>query len=76
MNNDLDPAPIREWLARNKITWAQATRDSIHDLEVRYRIHLFPSALLIDPEGKVAVANQHKLRGRDLLKSPDQMLPP
>lgn len=76
MNNDEDPAPIREWLSRNKITWAQATRDSIHDLEVRYRIHLFPSALLIDPEGKVALANQHKLRGQDLLKSLDQMLPP
>jgi len=76
MNNDEDPAPIREWLSRNKITWPQATRDSIHDLEVRYRIHLFPSALLIDPEGKVALANQHKLRGQDLLKSLDQMLPP
>jgi peroxiredoxin len=76
MNNDDDPAPIREWLSRNKITWTQATRDSIHDLEVRYRIHLFPSALLIDPEGKVALVNQHKLRGQDLLKSLDQMLPP
>jgi thiol-disulfide isomerase/thioredoxin len=76
MNNDDDPAPIREWLTRNKITWSQATRDSIHDLEVRYRIHLFPSALLINPDGKVALSNQHKLRGQDLLKSLDQMLPP
>ncbi|MDT5261054.1 MAG: hypothetical protein QOC61_58 [Acidobacteriota bacterium] len=76
MNNDEDPMPVKSWLTRNQITWTQATRDSIHDLEVRYRIHLFPSALLIDPEGKIALVNQHKLRGKDLLKSLDQLLPP
>ena len=76
MNNDEDPSQVKSWLTRNQITWTQATRDSIHDIEVRYRIHLFPSALLIDPEGKVALVNQHKLRGQDLLKSLDEMLPP
>jgi thiol-disulfide isomerase/thioredoxin len=76
MNNDEDPAVVRSWLTRNKIAWPQATRASIHDLEVRYRIQLFPSALLVDPEGKVVIVNQHKLRGQDLLKSLDQILPP
>jgi thiol-disulfide isomerase/thioredoxin len=76
MNNDEDPAVVRSWLTRNKITWAQATRESIHDLETRYRVQLYPSALLIDPEGKVAIVNQHKLRGEDLLKALDQLLPP
>lgn len=76
MNNDEDPAPIKEWLKRNQITWQQATRDSIRDVEMRYRIHLFPSALLLDPEGKVVMFNQRKLRGQDLLKSLDEMLPP
>jgi thiol-disulfide isomerase/thioredoxin len=76
MNNDEDPAVVRSWLARNKIAWSQATRESIRDVEMRYRVQLFPSALLIDPEGKVAIVNQHKLRGEDLLKSLDQLLPP
>src|SRR5256714_8709332 len=76
MNNDEDPSQVKSWLTRNQITWTQATRDSIRDIEVRYRVHLFPSALLIDPEGKVALVNQHKLRGQDLLKSLDEMLPP
>ena len=76
MNNDLEPGPVREWLSRNKIEWPQATRDSIRDLEVRYRIQLFPSALLIDPDGKVALVDQHDLRGQNLLKSLDRILPP
>lgn len=76
MNNDEDPSAVRGWLSRNKITWPQATRDSILEVEKRYRVQLFPSALLIDPEGKVVVVNQRKLRGQDLLKSLDQLLPP
>jgi thiol-disulfide isomerase/thioredoxin len=76
MNNDEDPAAVRPWLARNKIVWPQATRDSIRELEMRYRIQLFPTALLIDPEGKVVLVNQRALRGQDLLKSLDRILPP
>jgi peroxiredoxin len=76
MNNDLDPAPIKAWLARNQITWPQATRDSTRDVGVRYRIRLFPSSLLLDPEGKVVLVNQRKMRGQDLLKSLDELLPP
>jgi thiol-disulfide isomerase/thioredoxin len=76
MNNDEDPAPVKAVLAHNQINWPQATRDSIHEIEARYRVRLFPSSLLIDPEGKVAVVNQHKLRGQDLLKSLDELLPP
>ncbi len=81
LDNDEDPAPVKDWLNRSKVTWPQATRDSIKDLEMRYRIHLFPTTLLIDPEGKVVSLNQHKkgqptLRGADLLKSLDRILPP
>jgi hypothetical protein len=48
---------------------------------VRYRIHLFPTTLLIDPDGKIISLNQRKkgqpeLRGQDLLKSLDRILPP
>lgn len=76
MNNDEDPGLVKEWLSRNKINWPQATRSSIRELEIRYRIQLFPTALLVDPDGKVAIVNQHDLRGQDLLKSLDRILPP
>jgi thiol-disulfide isomerase/thioredoxin len=76
LNNDEDPAVVRNWLARNKIMWMQATRESILEVERRYRVQLFPSALLIDPEGKVVIVDQHDLRGEKLLKSLDRILPP
>jgi thiol-disulfide isomerase/thioredoxin len=76
MNNDDDPAPIKEWLKKSGIAWPQATMTSIRDVEIRYRIHLFPTSLLIGPDGKVVLLEQGKMRGPDLLKTLDKMLPP
>ena len=76
MNNDEEPAPIKDWLKKNSIAWPQATMSSIRDVEIRYRIHLFPTSLLLDPEGKVVELDQHKMRGTSLLKTLDRMLPP
>jgi peroxiredoxin len=81
MNNDPDYEPVKEWLRRNGLNWPQAQMDSIRNVEVRYRIHLFPTTLLIGPDGKVVSLNQKKrnqpsLRGEDLLKSLDELLPP
>jgi thiol-disulfide isomerase/thioredoxin len=76
MNNDEDPGPIKGWLGKNGIKWTQATMTSIRDLEIRYRIHLFPTSLLLGPDGKVVVLDQHKMRGADLLKTLDRILPP
>lgn len=81
MNNDEDPMVVKSWLSKNGITWPQATMESIRDVELRYRIHLFPTALLIGPDGKVVSLNQSKkkqpgLRKEDLLKTLDQLLPP
>ena len=55
--------------------------DSIRSVELRYRIHLFPTSLLIGPDGKIVSLGQAKekqaqLRGRELLKSLDEILPP
>ena len=81
MNNDPDYSQIKPWLKRNGIDWPQATNDSIEQLQVRYRIHSFPTTLLIDPDAKIISLGQTKkkqpdLRGRDLLKSLDELLPP
>ncbi|HEX7996821.1 MAG TPA: TlpA disulfide reductase family protein [Pyrinomonadaceae bacterium] len=76
MNNDEDPSAIKEWLKKNSLTWTQATMESIRELEIRYRIQLFPTSMLIGPDGKVVLLEQSKMRGRDLLKTLDRMLPP
>ncbi|HEV7857316.1 MAG TPA: redoxin domain-containing protein [Pyrinomonadaceae bacterium] len=75
MNNDDDPSMIRDSLKKNGLVWPQATLESIKDVEIRYRIHLFPTSLLIGPDGKVLLVDQHKMRGQDLLKTLDKILP-
>ena len=81
MNNDPDYTQIKPWLRRNGLVWPQATNDSIDQLQNRYRIHSFPTTLLIDPDAKIVSLGQTKkkqpgLRGQELLKSLDELLPP
>ena len=81
MNNDPDYSQIKSWLRKNGLVWPQATNDSIDQLQNRYRIHSFPTTLLIDPDAKIISLGQKKkkqpgLRGQDLLKSLDELLPP
>lgn len=81
MNNDPDYSQIKPWLRKNGLVWPQATNDSIDKLQSRYRIHSFPTTLLIDPDAKIISLGQTKkkqpgLRGPELLKSLDQLLPP
>jgi thiol-disulfide isomerase/thioredoxin len=75
MNTDEDPSQIKDVLKKNGMNWAQATLSSIKDVALRYRINRFPTSLLIGPDGKVIVLDQDKLRGRDLLKTLDKILP-
>ncbi len=81
MNNDEQYEPVKAWLKRNGLTWPQAQMESIRNIEVRYRIHLFPTTFLLGPDGKIASLGQTKrkqpaLRGAELLKSLDELLPP
>jgi thiol-disulfide isomerase/thioredoxin len=81
MNNDPDYSQIKPWLRKNGLVWPQATNDSIDQLQTRYRIHSFPTTLLIDPDAKIISLGQTKkkqpgLRGQELLKSLDELLPP
>ena len=71
---------VRTWLIQNELAWTQATPDSIREVIRSYRVHSYPTTLLIDPEGKIISLNQAKkgqpaLRGQDLLKSLDRLLP-
>lgn len=81
MNNDPDYTFIKPWLKKNGLSWPQAQMDSILDLQVRYRIHSFPTTLLIDGDGKIVSLGRTKkkqpgLRGQQLIKSLDELLPP
>jgi peroxiredoxin len=71
---------IKTTLEKNDLLWTQATLESIREIIRGYRIHSYPTTLLIDPEGKIISLNQTKkgqpaLRGQDLLKSLDRLLP-
>ncbi|MDQ1589707.1 MAG: hypothetical protein QOG71_334 [Pyrinomonadaceae bacterium] len=72
---------LKATLKENNLTWTQAQLDSIRETLRNYRIHLYPSTLLVDPEGKIVSLNQTKkgqpsLRGQDLIRSLDRLLPP
>ncbi len=76
MNDDENAEPVKTVLAKNGITWTQARLESIKNLmEVTYQIQEFPSAILLGPDGKVIVLDQHKLEGEQLLQTLDQILP-
>jgi peroxiredoxin len=81
MNNDPDYTLIKPILKKNGLTWPQATMNSIEKIQTRYRIHYFPTTLLLGPDGKIVSLGQTRkkqpgLSGRDLLKSLDEILPP
>ena len=81
MNNDPDYTLIKPFLKKNGLIWPQATMNSIEQVQTRYRIHYFPTTLLIGPDGKIVSLGQTRkkqpgLRGRDLLTSLDELLPP
>jgi peroxiredoxin len=79
MNEDRDVSAVKSWLKSNGLAWTQATTESIVDVKRALRIFLYPSTFLVGPDGKVISLNQKNqpdLRGRDLLKSLDELLPP
>ena len=81
MNNDPDHTLVIPTLKRNGLSWPQATMNSIEQVQTRYRIRYFPTTLLLGPDGKIVSLGQTRkkqpgLRGRDLLTSLDELLPP
>lgn len=71
---------VKRWLEGNGLNWTQATRESIREVIRNFRIHSYPTTMLLGPDGTVLSLNQTKkdqpgLRGNDLLKSLDKILP-
>ncbi len=76
MDTDEDSEKVKAVLKRSNIHWTQAKHESIKELvETSYRIQEYPSAILIDPNGKILVLEQSLLKGMQLLKTLDEILP-
>ncbi|HEU4389457.1 MAG TPA: redoxin domain-containing protein [Blastocatellia bacterium] len=74
-------AQVKSILSQNGMNWTQAKRESITGTIRNLRIHSYPTTILLGPDGKVISLNntrkdQPSLRGRELLKSLDELLPP
>jgi thiol-disulfide isomerase/thioredoxin len=67
---------VRAYLEEQGVTWTFATPDSVRDLVVnRFRVTAFPTLMLIDPDGRVLETNSDVLRGQNLAKTLDFVLP-
>ena len=73
---------MKNGLNKAGMNWTHAQFSSVIDfLRVNLRLHSFPSTFLISPEGKILSMNrvergEASLRGRSLLETLDEVLPP
>jgi thiol-disulfide isomerase/thioredoxin len=84
LNTDGDEMPldiIKKNLELNQMKWTQAQMESVFDLlNKQLRIESFPTTFLIAPDGKIlsmsrSTRGEPDLRGKDLLKTLDEILP-
>jgi len=67
---------VRDYLNKNGVRWTFATPDSVRSLiDDRFRIPSFPRVVLLDPEGRVVEARNNALRGENLARTLDRILP-
>jgi len=71
---------VKAALEKAGMTWTQATHESIAGVLRSMRVHSFPTTVLLGPDAKViSLSNTKKgqpdLRGEDLLRSLDKVLP-
>jgi hypothetical protein len=67
---------VSEYLKANGVQWTFATPDSVRSLiNIRFQITSFPRVILLDPSGRVIEASNNALRGENLAKTLDRVLP-
>jgi thiol-disulfide isomerase/thioredoxin len=67
---------VRKYLDQNAVTWTFAKPDSVRDLiDTRFNITSFPTLLLLDGDGVVVESRSAALRGEQLAKTLDRILP-
>jgi hypothetical protein len=75
--NEFGPEDLRV-AKENGAVWPQARGASLQDLTKRMRIAAWPTLLLLDPEGRIAVVDREPgnlLRGEQLLRTLQARLP-
>lgn len=69
-------AQVRAFLNTNGVRWTFATPDSVRSLiNERFQIASFPRVILLDPDGRVVEARNNALRGENLARTLDRILP-
>jgi thiol-disulfide isomerase/thioredoxin len=67
---------VSAYLKANGVQWTFATPDSVRSLiNTRFQIASFPRVILLDPNGRVIEARNDALRGENLAKTLDRILP-
>ena len=67
---------VRQFLRDNNVTWTFGAPDSVRELVLeRFGITGFPTLILLDPEARVMAPTGDALRGTQLLKTLDSVLP-
>lgn len=67
---------VRDYLNNNGVQWAFATPDSVRELiDTRFRIASFPHVILLGPDGRVIEASNRALRGENLARTLERILP-
>lgn len=67
---------VRQYLNANGVGWTFATPDSVSSLiNDRFQIPSFPRVILLDPQGRVVEARNDALRGENLARTLDRILP-
>ena len=80
MVQDQDMKFVKKFAAEQGITWTNATTESISQLiDQRFRITMFPTTILLDPNGKISSLNrkdQLPLAGKELLNTLEKLTTP
>ena len=67
---------VRDYLRKNGVTWTFATPDSVRTLiNDRFNIQAFPTVILLGPDGRVIESRSAALRGANLARTLDRLLP-
>jgi thiol-disulfide isomerase/thioredoxin len=70
------PAEVQGFVGDQGMNWTLATAESVKDTIVnRFRVASFPTLMLIDPDGRVLETDSNVLRGEQLAKTLDMVLP-
>lgn len=67
---------VRTYLQQQGVSWTFATPDSVRDVIVNgFQVSSFPTLVLLDPEGRIIPAPSRMLRGPELARTLDKVLP-